>query len=157
MNSPVSSIARGNMPQVVSGASRSMASSQMLSQLFQRIDANNTGSITKGQFQSAFQDLMMPPRLKSLGADTLFNNMDANGAGSVSKQEFVSGMRSALTQLRAPIGVSRNNAGGLVSGGGGQGSDFAAILASRLNSLQSAMDRQSSSAIQTSTNFNIYG
>lgn len=156
MNSPVSNMGRGSVQQVVSGASKSMASSQMLSQLFQQIDTNNTGSITKGQFQSSFQDLMMPSRLKSLGADTLFSKLDANGAGSVSKQEFVSGMKDALTQLRTQRGVSRNDAGGFGSGIG-QGNDFGTILASSLKSLQSATDRQPSSVIKTPSNLNIYG
>lgn len=92
----VSSMA-GMMPQVVSGASMRMPPSQKMGNLFQQIDTGNTGSITKAQFEQAFQTLNPPPSIKSQGADAIFSKLDPNGTGSVSRQDFINGMKSIMT------------------------------------------------------------
>lgn len=95
----VSSMA-GMMPQVVSGASMRMPPAQKMDNLFQQIDTSNTGSITKAQFEQAFQTLKMPSSFKAAGADAVFSKLDPNGTGSVSKKDFVNGMKAMMVQNR---------------------------------------------------------
>jgi len=96
----VSSMAGAMMPQVVSGASMRMPPSQKMADLFQQIDTSNSGSITKAQFEQAFQTLNPPPAIKSMGADAIFSKLDPNGTGSVSKQDFINGMKPMVTHHR---------------------------------------------------------
>lgn len=88
------------MPQIVSGASMRMPPSQKMNSLFQQIDTNNTGSISKDQFMQAFQTLNPPKGFQQLGANAIWAKLDANGTGSVSKQDFVNGMTSMMSQIR---------------------------------------------------------
>lgn len=92
----VSSMA-GMMPQIVSGASMRMPPAQKMANLFQQIDTGNTGSISKTQFEQAFQTLNPPPAIKSMGADAVFSKLAPNGTGSVSRQDFINGMKSIMT------------------------------------------------------------
>jgi len=135
MSSAISSIGGGYTPQVVSGASRRQGPSQMMSQLFQKIDTNGTGSITKSQFEAAFQQMNPPPGLKAMGADAIFNKLDPNGTGSVSKQDFVNGMKSILSQLRAQREAAHN----ANAANGNQTTSPAATLSSGLQSLEQAL------------------
>ncbi len=84
MSMSIAGVGSGLTAQVVSGASMRMPPAQKMSQLFQQIDANNTGSITKAQFTSAFQSQNPPAGIKALGADAIFSRLDPNGTGSVS-------------------------------------------------------------------------
>lgn len=92
----VSGLAGAMMPQATSGASMRMPPSQKMSNLFQQIDTGSTGSITKAQFEQAFQTLNPPPAIKAMGADAVFSKLDSNGTGSVSRQDFINGMKSIM-------------------------------------------------------------
>lgn len=87
-------------PQVWSGASMRTTSSQKMSNLFDQIDTSGSGTITKAQFEQAFQTMNPPQAAQQAGADAIWAKLDPNGTGSVSKQDFVSGMSSAMSQLR---------------------------------------------------------
>lgn len=87
-------------PQVWSGASMRTTSSQKMANLFDQIDTSGSGTITKAQFEQAFQTMSPPQAAQQAGADALWAKLDPNGTGSVSKQDFVSGMQSAMSQLR---------------------------------------------------------
>ena len=134
-----------SMPQVVSGASMRMPPAQKFANLFQQIDTSGSGSISKAQFDQAFQTLNPPPAIKAMGADAVFSKLDPNGTGSVSKQDFINGMKSMMRQAHHSH-----------EGNTAQGSDFAQILASSLNALNNAGSQSASSAIgATGNNINI--
>lgn len=86
-------------PRVMSGASSRMSPTQKMSDLFQQIDTGSTGSVTKTQFEQAFQSTNPPPAFKAMGADAVFSKLDPNGTGSVSKQDFVNGMKALMAQV----------------------------------------------------------
>lgn len=100
MTSPISSSTSSYATQAVSGASMKAPPSKLMTQLFQKIDTGNTGSITKEQFEAAFQNMNPPARIKAMGADAIYSQLDPNGTGSVSQQDFVSGMKNVLAQAR---------------------------------------------------------
>jgi Ca2+-binding EF-hand superfamily protein len=131
MSSAISGVGGGYSSQVVSGASMHMPPAQRMSQLFQKIDPNGTGSITKAQFESAFQSLNPPSRLKSLGADAIFSKLDPNNTGSVSKQDFVNGMKNVMAELRA----QRNSASS-------SSANASATISSSLQSLEATLSNQ---------------
>ena len=108
----VSSMA-GMMPQVVSGASMRMPPTQKMANLFQQIDTGNTGSITKAQFEQAFQTLKTPASFKTQGADAVFSKLDPNGTGSVSKQDFINGMKAMMVQNRQHSAVPQTLSGSI--------------------------------------------
>jgi Ca2+-binding EF-hand superfamily protein len=135
MSSAISGLGGGYSPQVVSGASMRMPPAQKMSQLFQKIDTNNTGSITKAQFESAFQSMNPPSGLKSMGADAIFSKLDPNNTGSVSKQDFVNGMKSILSELRAQQGSSAN-------GSANAGGNTSVTLSSSLQALEATLGSQ---------------
>ena len=93
----ISGMTGAMMPQVVSGASMRMPPAQKMANLFQQIDTSNSGSISRAQFNQAFQTLNPPPAIKAMGADAVFSKLDPNGTGSVSKQDFINEMRSMVT------------------------------------------------------------
>ncbi|TRX00881.1 EF-hand domain-containing protein [Candidatus Methylobacter oryzae] len=87
-------------PKVMSGASSRMSSpTQKMSDLFQKIDTSGSGTISKAQFEQAFQNTNPPAAFKSMGADAIFSKLDPNGTGSVSKQDFVDGMKTMMGQI----------------------------------------------------------
>lgn len=87
-------------PRIMSGASSRMSSSaQKMSDLFQKIDTSGSGTISKAQFEQAFQGSNPPSAFKDMGADAIFNKLDPNGTGSVSKQDFVNGMKNLMEQV----------------------------------------------------------
>jgi Ca2+-binding EF-hand superfamily protein len=88
-------------PQMMSGASMRMAPAQKMANLFDKIDASNTGSISKSQFVQAFETMKTPAAFKAAGADAVFAALDPTNSGSVTKQNFVQGMTKLMTQLRA--------------------------------------------------------
>jgi hypothetical protein len=71
-----------------------------MSNLFDKIDTSGSGTITKAQFEQAFQTMNPPKGVQQAGADAVWAKLDLNGTGSVSKQDFVSGMTSQMSQLR---------------------------------------------------------
>ncbi len=122
--------------QAVSGASgRSGAISKGLSRLFQQLDTGGTGSLTKAQFESAFQKLKLPASIKSMGADALFSKLDPKGTGSISKDQFVAGMKQVFSDLQA------KKYGGLSQYGA---ADPSTTLTSGIDALQSALNKRSS-------------
>jgi len=86
----------------VSGASSSGPPQQKMSDLFDSIDTSGSGSITKSQFEQAFQSKNPPAVFQKQGADAIFAALDPSGTGSVSKQDFVSGMKTADGHAGAP-------------------------------------------------------
>ncbi|HEX5392169.1 MAG TPA: EF-hand domain-containing protein [Rhodocyclaceae bacterium] len=86
--------------QAWSGASMRKPPAQKMSDLFQKIDTNGSGSITKAQFEQAFQTMSPSKGFQQAGADAVWAKLDPNGTGSVSKQDFVGGMTSMMSQFR---------------------------------------------------------
>ena len=119
-----------SMPQVVSGASMRMPPSQKMANLFQQIDTSGSGTISKAQFEQAFQRLNPPPAIKAMGADAVFSKLDPNGAGSVLKQDFVNGMKSMVTH-----GHHQRDGANAVQGSASQGAAITQTLANSLNAL----------------------
>ena len=100
MSMSVSALAASNGPKMMSGASMRMPPAQKMANVFAKIDASGSGTITKSQFEQSFQNLKMPQAFKAMGADAIFEKLDPNGTGSVSKQDFVNGMKSLMSQVR---------------------------------------------------------
>jgi len=144
----VSGMGSAMMPQVVSGASVRMSPATKMANLFQKIDTNNSGSITKAQFEQAFKTLNPPPDLKSLGADVVFNKLDPNGTGSVSKQDFINGMKPLMTHGHR----SHNSSTSVFQNSGTQGADFAQTLANSINALKSLGSPSTSTASEAGGN-----
>ncbi len=123
----------GMMPQVVSGASMRMPSATKMANLFQKMDTSNSGSITKAQFEKAFQTLNPPPSIKTMGSDSVFNRLDPNGTGSVSKQDFINGMKTLVTgSLHSSSGAVNTKGSNAVAR-----TDFTHLLTKSINSLNS--------------------
>lgn len=85
------------MPQAMSGASMRMPPQQKMSNLFQMIDTAGAGSITKSQFEQAFNNMNTPAAFKAMGVEAAFAKLDPTNSGSVSKQDFIAGMKSIMT------------------------------------------------------------
>lgn len=98
MSMAISSMGAG-APRIMSGASPRKSATQKMSDLFQKIDSAGTGSITKTQFEQAFQNANPPPAFKAMGADAIFDKLDPNGTGSIAKQDFVDGMKSIMKEI----------------------------------------------------------
>ena len=97
----VSGVAAAGGMHTVSGASSSGPPQQKMSSLFDSIDSSGSGSITKAQFDQAFQSNNPPAVFQKQGADAIFSSLDPSGTGSVSKQDFVAGMSKLMASLRA--------------------------------------------------------
>ncbi|MEI7843891.1 MAG: EF-hand domain-containing protein [Gallionellaceae bacterium] len=95
--SGVSNARDAAMPQ----AAKPISSQQKIANLFQQIDAEGSGRISKAQFTKAFSTLNTPASVKALGADAVFTKLDPGGTGSVSKQDFIKGMETVLAQAAA--------------------------------------------------------
>jgi len=141
MTSPISSSGNSYATQATSGASMKAPPSKLMSQLFDKIDSGNTGSITKSQFESAFQNMNPPGRIKAMGADAVYSQLDPSGSGSVSKQDFASGMKNVIAQARGHHGHHEQggSASSAVSNVSSSASQAQPItdLASSIQSLQS--------------------
>lgn len=90
----------GGMPHVISGASMRMPPAQKMAALFDKIGGSGSSTITKAQFEQAFQTMSPPKGFQQMGADGIWAKLDPNGTGSVSKKDFVSGMTSLMSQVR---------------------------------------------------------
>jgi hypothetical protein len=102
----ISGVGAASGMHAVSGASSSGPPQQKMSDLFDSIDTSGSGSITKAQFDQAFQTKNPPAVFQQQGADAIFASLDPGGSGSVSKQDFVATMSKLMASLRA------DNAGG---------------------------------------------
>jgi len=100
MSAAISGMGMTVAPQAMTGASMHMPPAQKMFDLFSQIDTSNSGSITKTQFDLAFNTLSPPSGFKSMGADAVFAKLDPNNSGSVSKQDFKNGMLQMMAQLR---------------------------------------------------------
>jgi hypothetical protein len=100
---------------MVSGASSSGPPQQKMSSLFDSIDTSGSGSITKAQFDQAFQSKNPPAVFQKQGADAIFASLDPSGTGSVSKQDFVAGMSKLMASLRADNAGSSSSSSSLGS------------------------------------------
>lgn len=78
----ISSLGMSQMPQAMSGASMRMPPQQKMSNLFQLINANGSGSITKAQFEQAFNSMNPPAAFKAMGVDAAFAKLDPAGSKS---------------------------------------------------------------------------
>jgi hypothetical protein len=92
----ISGISNANISQVFSDERIRKPPEQKLAELFQLMDTNGTGTITRAQFKEAFEKSDLPPEIKAMGADAVFDKLDPNGTGSVSKQDFINGMKSLM-------------------------------------------------------------
>lgn len=98
--SGISNMREATMPQAKPAASKPVSPEQKLANMFQQIDTAGKGSITKAQFQEAFNKLNPPEAVKAMGADAAFSKLDTKGLGVVTKQDFVKGMESILAQAK---------------------------------------------------------
>ncbi|MGZ5011262.1 MAG: EF-hand domain-containing protein [Methylobacter sp.] len=104
----------GMPPRIMSGASSRMSPDQKMSNVFQQIDTSGSGTITKAQFEQAFQSMNPPAAFKTMGADAIFSKLDPNGTGSISKQDFVDGMKTMMGQIHHHHHAANANGGGTV-------------------------------------------
>lgn len=84
----------------MSGASWRMPPQQKMSNLFDNIDTDKSGSITKSELAGAFKTQNPPKVFQNAGVDSVWSTLDPNNTGSVSKADFVSGMKSLMVSLR---------------------------------------------------------
>ena len=100
MSMAISGMGAAVAPQAMSGASMRMPPSQKMTNLFNSIDTSGSGTITKAQFEQAFQTMSPPKVAQQTGADAIWAKLDPNGSGSVTKQNFVSDMTAQMSQMR---------------------------------------------------------
>jgi Ca2+-binding EF-hand superfamily protein len=84
----------------MSGASSRMPPQQKMSNLFDKIDTDNSGSITKSELGGAFKSQNPPKVFQNAGVDSVWSALDPNNTGSVNKADFVAGMKSLMVSLR---------------------------------------------------------
>ena len=108
-----------------------------MSNLFDQIDTTGSGTITKSQFEQAFQNMNPPGSFQAAGADAVWSKLDPNGTGSVSKQDFVNGMTTMMKQLRG------HHHGGSVAG---------AQSVTQTSNLLAALDSSTGSSSPTASN-----
>lgn len=96
MSVSVAGVGGASSSMMVSGASPYSSPTTKMTNLFNSIDTNGTGSISQQQFNQAFSTMNPPGRFQSLGASAIFSKLDPQGTGSVTKSDFVNGM-TALT------------------------------------------------------------
>ena len=101
MSTGISGISGSYSPQAMSGASARMAPAPKMANLFDKIDASGSGTITKSQFLDAFKSMRPTAGFRAMGADAVFRALDPNNSGSVSKQNFVQSMTQLMAQFRA--------------------------------------------------------
>ena len=88
-------------PQAMTGASARMPPTKKMANLFSKIDASGSGSITKAQFTQAFQTMKPPAGFRAMGADAVFQALSPSASGTVTQQSFVQGMTNLMAQFRA--------------------------------------------------------
>ncbi|MBI5437646.1 MAG: EF-hand domain-containing protein [Nitrosomonadales bacterium] len=100
MSAVISGMGMAVAPQAMTGASMYMPPAQKMFDLFSQIDTSGSGSITRAQFDLAFNTLNPPSGFKSMGADAVFAQLDPNNSGLVSKRDFKNGMLQMMAQIR---------------------------------------------------------
>jgi hypothetical protein len=110
MTMNVANIAAPAAPMMVSGASMQAPPQQKMTNLYNRIDAVGTGSITQAQFNQAFQTMSPPAAFQAAGADAVWSQLDPGGSGQVTQQDFVSRMKSLMVELRQGNAASSTSA-----------------------------------------------
>lgn len=111
----------------LSGIGGGMAAyqSQLAQNLFNRIDSDGTGSITKSELESA----VTSAGGTTAAADALYADLDPNDTGSVSESQFTSTIQSLLDpQMGASLIAAQESAQSGASGG-----DFISQLFSQLD------------------------
>ena len=154
INQVIAGMVFRNAPQAYSGASSSESMSQKMSQIADKIDKNNTGTVTKEQFTAALQAMPIPIRFKAMGADALFDKIDPDKKGSVSKQDFAARMKDVMLQTRFQ-GASQSGS----SPAAGQAQNTSAALASSLRSPEATAGRQAAASSYgqgTGSSINVY-
>lgn len=79
---------------MVTGISGSEFSKNWVNNIFNEVDANADGQISKGEFQDAFSKILAKKMSGKEGvgpeidADDLFSKIDKSGDGTISKEEF---------------------------------------------------------------------
>lgn len=101
MSMSISGASGAGAGQIVSGASMRQPPQQKMTNLYNQIDTSGSGSITKAQFQQAFNTLNPPTAFKNAGFDAVYSQLDPNGTGSVSQADFVTAMKGMMVSLRA--------------------------------------------------------
>ena len=102
MSMAISGMGGVAMPQGMSAASGNWQQppQMKMSNLFQAIDTDNSGSIDKSELQKAFNTLKPPAAFQKAGVDSVWNALDPNNTGSVSRQDFVNTMKQLMVELR---------------------------------------------------------
>lgn len=106
MSMAISATTGLNRPEVVSGASARQGPTQKMSNLFDKIDAKGSGSISRSQFAQAFETMSPPKRFKTMSANEVFNQLTTSKTNSVNKTDFVNAMTSlssTLAQGKSPV------------------------------------------------------
>ncbi|MBL4693588.1 MAG: EF-hand domain-containing protein [Magnetovibrio sp.] len=106
MSMAISAAVGLNRPDVMSGASARAAPKQKMTQLFEKIDGQNNGTISRSQFAKAFETMSPPKRFKTMSANEVFNQLTTSKTNSVNKADFVNGMTSlssSLAQGKSPV------------------------------------------------------
>lgn len=92
--------ARWAQPMTGASGGRGAPPQQKMSDLFARIDANNTGSISRAQFGQAFNSMNPPNAFREAGENAIWNALDPQNTGQVSKGDFVTTMKTLMVELR---------------------------------------------------------
>jgi Ca2+-binding EF-hand superfamily protein len=114
MSIDIAAIASTQPPHVVSAASGSQSAppQQKMSALFSVIDKDNSGTITRDQFTTAFSELKPPAAFRAAGESKIWNVLDPAKSGSVSKGDFVDGMKKLMVDLRKTDSQSATHSDG---------------------------------------------
>ena len=92
--------------QAVTGASPGMSPQQKMTNLYNNIDTNHSGSISQAQFNQAFATQNPPNVFKAAGAEAVWSGLKSDATGQVSRNDFVNGMKNMMVQLRQGSSVS---------------------------------------------------
>ncbi len=148
--SPIS----GGSPQVWTGASVRTSPSTKMANLFDQIDSSGSGSISKSQFEQAFQTLNPPRGVQQAGADAIWNVLDPNHTGSVNKHDFVTGMATVMKEVRAHHHSSANPAQTATPAAT---DSFASMLSTSLNLLNQVTGQASDGAQAKGSSIDVTG
>jgi Ca2+-binding EF-hand superfamily protein len=122
---------------------------QREAKMFQEMDADGSGSISKDEFTS--WDKKMREKMSGMGnaggmpsADDIFTQLDSDGDGSISKDEF-----SAMAQKGPPSGPPPGGGAGGAGGAGGSGSTLQTLLDALSQNSDSSKSTSSGNSLDT--------
>jgi len=101
MSMTVSASMGAYSPQAMTGASARMPPAQKMANLFSKIDASGSGSISESQFRQAFQTMNPTSGFTSMGPSAVFSALNPSVTGMVTKSNFVQGMTQLMSQFRS--------------------------------------------------------